>query len=79
MLQENTYTQLLTDDEWIATLASLSDIFVHLNELKRKMQGKIQNIEKYRDIPRQVEVVATTYHQWIHRDVPNCMVACCRK
>jgi hypothetical protein len=50
MLQEDMYTQLLADDEWIATLAYLSDIFIHLIELNRKMQFKIQNIERCRDI-----------------------------
>jgi hypothetical protein len=44
MLQEQEYTQLLADDEWIAKLAYLSDIFVHLNELNRKVQIKNENI-----------------------------------
>jgi hypothetical protein len=48
--QENRYTQLLADDEWIAELAYMSDIFIHLNKLKRKMQGKIENIKRCMDI-----------------------------
>jgi hypothetical protein len=50
MLQENKYAQLLADDEWIAKLAYLSHIFIHLNELNRKMRGKIENIERCMDI-----------------------------
>jgi hypothetical protein len=42
--QEHEYAQLVADDEWIAKLAYLSDIFIHLNELNRKMQGKNKNI-----------------------------------
>jgi hypothetical protein len=40
ILQEHEYAQLLADDEWIAKLAYLSNIFIHLYELNRKMQGK---------------------------------------
>jgi hypothetical protein len=50
MLQENKYTQLLADDEWIAKLVYLSDIFIHLNELNREVQGKIENIDRCMDI-----------------------------
>jgi hypothetical protein len=34
------YTMLLSDESWVAKLAYLKDIFSHLNELNRKMQGK---------------------------------------
>jgi hypothetical protein len=35
---------LFAGDEWVCKLAYLSDIFVHLNELNRKMQGRNENI-----------------------------------
>jgi hypothetical protein len=34
------YATLLSDESWIDKLACLSDIFSHVNELNRKMQGK---------------------------------------
>jgi hypothetical protein len=43
-LQEHELAESVSDDEWVAKLAHLSDIFVHLNELNRKMQGKSENI-----------------------------------
>jgi hypothetical protein len=47
-LQEHEYAQLLADDEWIAKLTYLSDIFVHLNELNRKMLGSMDIIQGFR-------------------------------
>jgi hypothetical protein len=38
------YATLLSDGRSIAKLSSLSDIFSHLNELNRKMQGKDETI-----------------------------------
>jgi hypothetical protein len=35
---------LLSDESWVAKLAYLLDIFCHLNELNRKMQGKDETI-----------------------------------
>jgi hypothetical protein len=43
-LQEHELGELVSDVEWVAKLAYFSDIFVHLNELNRKMQGKSKNI-----------------------------------
>jgi hypothetical protein len=43
-LQEHKIAESVSDDEWVAKLALLSDIFVQLNELNRKMQGKSENI-----------------------------------
>lgn len=34
----------LDDDYWIAKLAYMADIFEHLNELNKKMQGPHENI-----------------------------------
>lgn len=36
--------QHLDDDYWIAKLAYMADIFDHLNELNKKMQGRNENI-----------------------------------
>ncbi|XP_051784748.1 zinc finger BED domain-containing protein 5-like [Erpetoichthys calabaricus] len=36
--------QRLDDDYWIAKLAYMADIFEHLNELNKKMQGRNENI-----------------------------------
>lgn len=36
--------QHLDDDYWIAKLAYMADIFEHLNELNKKMQGRNENI-----------------------------------
>lgn len=36
--------QHLDDDFWIAKLAYMADIFEHLNELNRKLQGRNENI-----------------------------------
>jgi hypothetical protein len=38
------YATLLSDESWVAKLASLSDIFSHLNEMDRKMQGEDETI-----------------------------------
>jgi hypothetical protein len=38
------YFTLLSDESWVAKLAYLSDIFSHLKELNRKMQGKDETI-----------------------------------
>jgi hypothetical protein len=38
------YATSLSDESWVAKLAYLSDIFFHLNELNRKMQGKGETI-----------------------------------
>jgi hypothetical protein len=38
------YATLLFDESWVAKLAYLSDIFSHLNELNRKVQGKDETI-----------------------------------
>jgi hypothetical protein len=38
------YATSLSDESWVAKLAYLSDIFSHLNELNRKMQGKGETI-----------------------------------
>jgi hypothetical protein len=43
-MQEHECAQVLAYDEWVAKLAYLSGIFVRLNELNRKMQGKNENI-----------------------------------
>ncbi|GFR10626.1 zinc finger BED domain-containing protein 5 [Trichonephila clavata] len=37
-------SQHLDDDYWIAKLAYMADIFEHLNELNKKMQGRNENI-----------------------------------
>jgi hypothetical protein len=33
-----------SDESWVAKLSYLSDIFSHLNELNRKLQGKDETI-----------------------------------
>ena len=43
-IEGHEYADLFADDEWISKLAYLSDTFVHLNELNRKMQGRKENI-----------------------------------
>ncbi|XP_023226698.1 zinc finger BED domain-containing protein 5-like [Centruroides sculpturatus] len=43
-VERHEYADLFADDEWVCKLAYLSDIFVHLNELNRKMQGRNENI-----------------------------------
>lgn len=43
-IEGHEYADLFADDEWVSKLAYLSDIFVHLNELNRKMQGRNENI-----------------------------------
>ena len=36
--------QLLEDNHWVAKLAYMADIFEHLNELNKKMQGRNENL-----------------------------------
>jgi hypothetical protein len=38
------YATLLSEERWVAKLAYLSELFSHLNELNRKMQGKDETI-----------------------------------
>jgi hypothetical protein len=38
------YATLPSDESWVANLDYLSDIFSHLNELNRKMQGKNETV-----------------------------------
>ncbi|CAG4988636.1 unnamed protein product [Parnassius apollo] len=42
--QGSDYAHLFKKEEWLAKLAYLTDIFAHLNELNRKMQGRNSNI-----------------------------------
>lgn len=42
--QGSDYAYLFKNEEWVAKLAYLADIFAHLNELNKKMQGKNSNI-----------------------------------
>jgi hypothetical protein len=42
-MQERECAQVFAYDEWVAKLAYLSGVFVHLNELNRKMQDKNEN------------------------------------
>jgi hypothetical protein len=59
-LLEHEYAHLLSDNHYMAKLADLSDIFVHLSELKGNFQGKNTNILNIMD---KSEVVAITHRQ----------------
>lgn len=43
------FQELLSDDEWVAKLAYLSDIFSLLNELNISMQGQLKDVFTLRD------------------------------
>jgi uncharacterized membrane protein len=63
-LQEHEFAHLLADDEWIAKLAYLSSIFVHLNELNRKMEGQNENIMSSMD---KIQIFHRKLKFWLQR------------
>ena len=55
--------QLLEDNHWMAKLAYMTDIFEHLNELNKKMQGRNENLltcsDKLNGFKRKLELWQT--------------------
>jgi hypothetical protein len=42
VLYEQNYTKLLANNVWVAKLVYLSDIFIHLNQVNRKLQARMK-------------------------------------
>ena len=42
--ERSDYSNLFASEEWCAKLAYLADIFLHLNELNTRMQGRNENL-----------------------------------
>jgi len=55
--------QLLEDNHWVAKLAYMADIFEHLNELNKKMQGRNENLltcsDKLNEFKKKLELWQT--------------------
>jgi hypothetical protein len=58
------YATLFSDESWVAKLAYQSDIFSHLNELNRKMQGKdettFSTMNKIEGFKREIKALVGT-------------------
>ncbi|XP_023240180.1 protein FAM200A-like [Centruroides sculpturatus] len=63
-VERHEYAALFADDEWVCKLAYLSDIFIQLNELNRKMQGKNENILTSMD---KIQGFVNKLNLWIQR------------